>query len=120
MAEAERGLLRVKLVAPAGGRSAISAAHRAPAAPLQRVLELVGRIEMVLDYALVAAGDKDETLDPGLARLVDDISQDRDGRRRSASRGLLCRRQEARAEARDGKHGLAQRFSHHTRRCGGG
>ena len=68
---------------------------------------------MVLDDALVAAGDEDEMLDPGLARLVDDILQDRtvdDGQHLLGNR--LRRRQEAGAEARHGKHGLAERFSH--------
>ena len=68
---------------------------------------------MVLDDALVAAGDEDEMLDPGLARLVDDVLQDRtvdDGQHLLGDR--LGRRQEAGAEAGDGKHGLAERFSH--------
>ena len=122
VAEAERRLLAGEAGRPGRRQIGHQRCVFGPlAAPLQRVLELVGRIEMVLDDALVAAGDEDEMLDPGLARLVDDILQDRtvdDGQHLLGDR--LGRRQEAGAEARDGKHGLAERFSHHTRRCGSG
>ncbi len=114
VAEAERRLLAGEAGRP-GGRQV---GHQgrvfgALAAPLQRVLELVGRIEMILDDALVAAGDENEMLDPRLARLVDDVLQDRpvdDGQHLLGDR--LGRRQEAGAEAGDGKHGLADRFFH--------
>ena len=83
------------------------------AAPLERVLEFVVGVEMILDDALVAAGDEDEMLDPRLARLVDDILEDRpvdDGQH--LLRNRLGRRQEAGAEASDGQHGFANGFVH--------
>jgi hypothetical protein len=43
----------------------------------QRVVEFVGHVEMVFDHALVAAGDEDEVLDAGGARLVHDMLDDR-------------------------------------------
>src|SRR5690606_24338032 len=47
------------------------------AARLERRLELELLVEMILDHALVAAGDEDEMLDAGFARLVDDMLDDR-------------------------------------------
>ena len=65
-------------------------------------------VEMVLDDALVAAGDEDEMLDPGGARLVHHVLDDRpvDDRQHLLGHGL-GRRQEARAETGNGKNGLA-------------
>ena len=86
VAEAERRLL--------AGEARLTGARELPRQLLQLLLlaalgkrgvELVGDVEMVLDHALVAPGDEDEVLDPGLARLVDDMLHDRAGRRRSAS-----------------------------------
>ncbi len=68
---------------------------------------------MVLDDALVAAGDEDEMLDARLARLVDDVLQDGtvDDRQHLLGNGF-GRRQKARAEAGDGENGFADGFFH--------
>ena len=114
MAEAERRLLAGE--AGRAGRRKVGHQRRVGAvlaAPLQRVLEFVGRIEMVLDDALVAAGDEDEMLDARLARLVDDVLQDRpvdDGQH--FLRHGLGGRQKAGAEARDGENRFSDRFVH--------
>src|SRR5262245_34891857 len=49
----------------------------APLALRERVFELELAVEMVLDDSLVAAGDEDEVLDAGLARLVDHMLKQR-------------------------------------------
>ena len=114
VAEAERRLLAGE-AGRAGGRQIghqRGVFERFPA-PLERVFELVGGVEMILDDALVAAGDEDEMLDPRLARLIDDVLKDRpvdDGQH--LLRNRLGRRQETRAEAGDGQHGFADRFVH--------
>ena len=64
-------------------------------------------------HRLVAAGDEDEVLDAGLARLVDHILERRpvdDGQH--LLRHGLGGGQEARAEAGDGEDGLAERIYH--------
>ena len=65
-------------------------------------------VEMVLDHALVAAGDEDEMLDAGLARFVHHVLDQRpvDHRQHFLRHGL-GRRQEAGSEAGDGKYGFA-------------
>ena len=85
MAEAERRLLAGE-AGRAGGRQI---GHQGLvflvlAAALQRVFQLVGDVEMIFDHRLVAAGDEDEMLDAGLARLVDAHAAGPGGRRRSA------------------------------------
>ena len=74
----------------------------------QRELELELAVEMVLDHALVAAGDEDEMLDAGLARLVDHVL---DQRPVDHGQHLLGHRlgggKEARAEAGDRKNRFA-------------
>ena len=83
------------------------------AAALERVVELVGHVEMVLDDALVATGDEDELLDARRARFVDDMLQDRPvDHRQHFLRDRLRGGQETRAEAGDGKDGFANRFVH--------
>ena len=79
-----------------------------PPAQFQRLFQLDLAVEMVLDHALVAAGDEDEMLDAGLARLVDDMLDDGpvDDGQHFLGHGFGGR-QEACAEACDGKHGLA-------------
>ena len=63
---------------------------------------------MVLDDALVAAGDEDEMLDAGLARLVDRVLDQRPVDDRQHFLGhRLGGRQEAGAETGNGKHGGA-------------
>src|SRR2546421_12738270 len=65
---------------------------------------------MILDDALVSAGNEDEVLDAGLARLVDHVL---DQRAVDQGEHLLRHRlgggQEARAETGDGKDSLADR-----------
>ena len=74
----------------------------------KRLLELELPVEMVLDDALVAAGDEDEMLDAGRARLVDDVLDQRPvDHRQHLLRHRLGGGKEARAEPGDGKHGLA-------------
>ena len=74
----------------------------------QRHFQLELAVEMILDDALVAAGDEDEMLDAGLARLVDDVLDQRpvDDRQHFLRHGL-GRGQEPGAEAGDGKNGFA-------------
>ena len=77
------------------------------------MLELVLAVEMILDHALVAAGDEDEMLDAGLARLVHHMLDQRpvDHRQHFLGHGL-GRGQEAGAKPRHGEHGLADASSH--------
>ena len=83
----------------------------------QRHLQLELAVEVVLDDALVAAGDEDEVLDPGLARLVDDmLDQGPVDHRQHLLRHGLGRRQEAGAEPGHGKDGFADEF-HATTCC---
>ncbi|GEL40860.1 hypothetical protein MEX01_14510 [Methylorubrum extorquens] len=66
---------------------------------------------MILDHRLTAAGHEDEVFDAGLAGFIDDVLDDRavdDGKH--LLRNGLGGRQEARAETRDGKDGLANSF----------
>ena len=63
---------------------------------------------MILDHALVAAGDEDEMLDAGFARLVDHMLDHRPvDHGQHFLRHRLGRGQKACAEPGDGKHGLA-------------
>jgi hypothetical protein len=60
---------------------------------------------------LVAAGDEDEMLDAGLARLVDHVLDQRPvDHRRHLLRHGLGRRQEPGAKPRDGENGFANAF----------
>src|SRR5579863_1142299 len=83
-------------------------------APLfERVVELIGQVEMVLDDAFVAAGDEDEMLDPGFARLLDDMLEHRpiDDGEHFLGHGL-GRRQESGSKAGDRKNRFANRLAH--------
>ena len=74
----------------------------------QRGVELEHLVEMVLDHALVAAGDEDEMLDAGLLGLVDHILDQRlvdDGQH--FLRHRLGGGQDAGAEAGDREDGFA-------------
>ncbi len=63
---------------PGAGRSRLQEVERRLLLALeQRHFELELAVEMVLDDALVAAGDEDEMLDAGLAGLVDDVLDER-------------------------------------------
>ena len=112
VAEAERRLLAGE--AGLAGRRQVALQRLVVlglAALLQRRVELEGDVEMVLDHRLVAAGDEDEMLDAGLARLVDHVLDDRpvdDGQH--LLRHGLGGGQEAGAEAGDGQDGLADGF----------
>ncbi|GAB6970471.1 hypothetical protein JCM16408A_12190 [Methylobacterium phyllosphaerae] len=66
---------------------------------------------MILDHGLAATGHEDEVLDPRLTGLVDDMLHDRPVHdREHFLRDRLRGWQEARAKARDGQDGLADRF----------
>ena len=74
----------------------------------QRQLEFELAVEMVLDHALVAAGDEDEMLDAGLARLVDDVLDQRPvDHRQHLLRHGLGRGQEAGSQPGHGENGFA-------------
>src|SRR5882724_2008666 len=109
MAEAERRLLpreahrtRLRLVARQDLHFGLLAARA------KRGVELVHPVEMVLDHALVAAGDEDEMFDAGLFGLVDHVLDQwlvDDGQHFLWHR--LGGGQDAGAEAGDRKNGFA-------------
>ena len=68
---------------------------------------------MLDQRGLAAAGDHAELLDPGRARLLDRVLDQRLVHDRQHFLGhRLGGRQEARAEAGDGQNGFAQRLDH--------
>ena len=101
----EAGLPRLRQVAPERLQL------RRLAALVQRVLQLELAVEVVLDDALVAAGDEDEMLDARRPRLVDHVLDHRavDDRQHLLGHGLGGG-QEAGAEPGDGKTALRMRF----------
>ena len=106
----------MKLVVPGSGNSRRKHVERLLLLPLeQRHLEFELAVEMILDDALVAPGDEYEMLDAGLARLVDDVLDQRpvDDRQHLLRHGLGGR-QEPGAKPGDGKDGFANDF--HGRR----
>ena len=79
----------------------------------QRGLELVGVVEMILDRALVAAGDEDEFLDAGGEAFLDRVLDQRPVDDRQHFLGhRLGRRQEARAQAGDRQNGFTDALGH--------
>ena len=79
----------------------------------EHLLELELAVEMVLDHALVAAGDEDEMLDAGRHRLVDHVLDQRTVNHRQHFFGHgLGRREEARAEPCHGEHCFTDTRSH--------
>jgi hypothetical protein len=82
------------------------------------VLELVGRVEVVLDRPLLAAGHDDDLLDAGADRLLDGVLDDRlvDERQHLLGR-RLGRREEAGAPAGGWEDGFAD--AHRTSRRAG-
>ncbi len=114
MAEAARLLLAGIGDVAGGGQQALDDLDVGLlAAGLQRVHQLVGIVEMVLDRALAAAGDEDQFLDPGGAGLFDGVLDQRlvdDGQH--FLRHRLGGGQETRAETADREDGLAHRLSH--------
>ena len=109
MAEAERRLLSRETHGAGFGLVARQHFHLGLlAAGFERGVEFEHPVEVVLDHALVAAGDKDEMLDSGLPRLVDHILDQRlvdDGQH--FLRHRLGGGQDAGAEAGDRKNGFA-------------
>ena len=77
-------------------------------------LAFEGDVEIILDRALAASGDEDHLLDPGLARFIHGIL---DQRTVDHGQQLLGHRlgggQETRAKAGDRKDGFANRFVRH-------
>ena len=108
----------MKLVAPAAGQVLFEQGELGLLAALaQRRLQLELAVEVILDRALVAAGDEDEMLDTGLARLVDHVLDQRPvDHRQHFLRNGLGGGEEAGTEAGDGEYGLADRF-HGACRC---
>ncbi len=104
---------------PGSGRSCDKKRQvRLLAALAQREFQLELAVEMVLDHALVAAGDEDEMLDAGLARLVHHVLDQRpvDDRQHFLRHGLGGG-QEAGSKAGDGKYGFADAVHGESRRC---
>ena len=109
MAEAERRLLASEASAAGVGQVGLQKLEFALLAALdQGNLKFELAVEMVLDHALVAAGDKNAVLDAGLPRLVDDVLNQRpvDYRQHFLGHGLGGR-QKAGAETGDGENGFA-------------
>ena len=100
---------RVKLMAPASGWSLRQDVLLGLlAARGQRRVELEHPVEMILDHALVAAGDEDEMLDAGFPGLVIHVLDQRlvdDGQH--FLRHRLGGGQDAGAEAGDREYGFA-------------
>ena len=105
----ETGLPGCRLHALQAGKLVVLAALR------QRIIELEMDVEMIFDDRLVAAGDEDEMLDAGLARLIDHILDHRlvDDRQHLLGDGL-GRGQETGAQTGDREYRLAD-FSHAVR-----
>src|SRR6185369_4534257 len=83
------------------------------AAMLERVLELEGMVEMILDRGLVATGHENELLDASGLRLLDGILDQRlidDGEH--FLRHGLCRRQKPGPEAAHRENRLADALGH--------
>ena len=114
VAEAERRLLAGEAGRAGGGK--IGHERRIFglfATPGERILEFVSRVEVILDHRLVAAGHKNEMLNPSFARLVDDVLKNRPvdhGQHLFGDR--LGRRQKPRAETGYGQHSFTDRFVH--------
>ncbi len=78
------------------------------AALLQHRLELEGRVEVILDRVLPAAGDDHDPLDPGVPRLLDDVLDQGPVDERQHLLGLgLGGRQEPGSQAGGGEDGDA-------------
>ena len=109
MAQAQRAWLAHKQAVHVVGRDAAhQREHLALAGVLQLVLQFVRGIEMVLDRALAAAGDEHHVADAGLVGLLDGVlDQGLVHHRQHLLGRCLGGGQEAGAEPRDGKDGLA-------------
>src|SRR6185503_7684876 len=105
-----------------GDRLDLGQLLRLPAV-VQVVLELEGRVEVILDRPLVAPGDEDDLLEPGGHRLLHHVL---DGglvhERQHLLRLRLGRGQEAGTETGGGKHGFPDlhRIRRYTRGTGKG
>ncbi len=119
MAEAERRLLARKAHGAGLRLVAGENLHLRLLAPRgKRRIKLVHAVEMILDHALVAAGNEDEMLDAGFLGLVDHILDQRlvdDGQH--FLRHCLGRGQYTGAEASDGKDGFADFHGRATALC---
>jgi len=114
VAQAERLLLTGEARA-AGARQIVVEALKFAclAAGGEHLLELKLPVEVVLDHALVAAGDEDEMLDAGFHRFVDHmLDQWAVDHGQHLLRHGLGRRQETGAKPRHGEHRLADASSH--------
>ena len=114
MAEAKRRLLTGEACRPGGWQ----VRHQGfiflgLVAAAQRVLKLIGHVEVIFDGPLAAPGDENEMLYSGFSRFVHDMLHDRavdDGQH--LLRHGLGGGQKARAEAGDGENSLANAFAH--------
>ncbi len=98
----------MKLVVPGAGRSCARKIESRALLPFeQRHFQFELAVEVILDDAFVAAGDEDEMLDAGLARLVDDVLDQRPvDHRQHLLRHGLGRGQKPGAKPGDGKYGF--------------
>ncbi len=79
----------------------------------ERVLEFIGRVEVILDHRLVAAGDENEMLNPRFARFINDMLKNRPvNDRQHLLRDRFRCRQKPCAETGDGQHGFTDGFVH--------
>ena len=111
MAEPERSLLaREARLAGAGKVFQQRIKLRRLLAAFERRLQLELMVEMILDHALVAAGDEDEMLDARRASLIDDMLDNRpvDDGEHFLGNGLGGG-QKTRAETGDWEDGFADR-----------
>src|SRR6202453_123437 len=79
----------------------------------ERVFEFIGRVEMIFDHRLVAAGHENEMLDPRFACFIDHVLKNwpiDDGQHLLGNR--LGRREKPRAETGDGQHGFTDGSVH--------
>ena len=119
MAETVGRLLAHETCRAGGGQRRVELGEEIGLAFLaQRILKLVRAIKIILDSALVAAGDEHDVLDPCAARLVDHVL-DRwtVEHRQHFLRHGLGGGQHARSESRHGQDGLANtagRSGHHA------
>ena len=109
MAEAERFLLAGEARRAGHRQVLIEVVENFVLLPLeQRHFQLELAIKVIFDDAFVAAGHEDEMLDAGLARLVDDMLDERTvDDRQHFLRHSLGRRQEPGAETGHGENGFA-------------
>src|SRR5262249_39694373 len=85
------------------------------AALLQSLLKLIGNVEMIFDDRLVAACDEYKMLDPGLARFLDNMLEDRTIDNSQHFLGnRFGRREKSCSQSGDRKNGLANSSGHQS------